>query len=90
MNLYKVFIFQHGLKLEGIFSQIKDTSHEINLLCDGKYKHEVNKNYIVFFPTTYTIITLGRLGLPFRGHCDDSKYYPEVGQYSFVAVGNFV
>ena len=37
-----------------------------------------------------TIITLGRLSLPFRGHRDDSKYHPKVGEYSTAGVGNFV
>ena len=32
-------------KREAIFSQIKSSSHEINLLCDRKYKHEVEKHY---------------------------------------------
>ncbi|XP_046854203.1 52 kDa repressor of the inhibitor of the protein kinase-like [Xenia sp. Carnegie-2017] len=29
-------------------------------------------------------------GLPLRGHRDDAKYHPEVGQYSTGGVGNFV
>ena len=33
---------------------------------------------------------MGRLGLPFRGHRDDSKYHPKVGEYSTGGVGNFV
>ena len=32
---------------------------------------------------------MGRLGLPFRGHRDDSKYHPKVGEYSAGGVGNF-
>ena len=35
-------------------------------------------------------VTLGRLGLPFHGHRDDSKYHPKVGEYSTGGVGNFV
>ena len=58
-------------KLEAIFSQIKGSSHEINLLCDRKYKHEVEENRKVLVPIIDTIVTLGRLGLPFRGHHDD-------------------
>ncbi|XP_046844766.1 52 kDa repressor of the inhibitor of the protein kinase-like [Xenia sp. Carnegie-2017] len=34
------------------------------------------------------ILFCGRLGL--RGHRDDAKYHPEVGQYSTGGVGNFV
>ena len=77
-------------KLEAIFSQIKGSNHEINLLCDKKYKHEVEENRKVLAPIIDTIVTLGRLGLPFRGHRDDSKYHPKVGEYSTGGVGNFV
>ena len=67
-------------KLEAIFSQIKGSSHEINLLCDRKYKHEVEENRKILVPIIDTIVTLGRLGLPFCGHRDDSKYHPKVGE----------
>ena len=77
-------------KLEAIFSQIKGSSHEINLLCDRKYKHEVEENRKVLVPIIDTIVTLRRLGLPFRGYRDDSKYNPKVGEYSTGGVSNFV
>ena len=77
-------------KLEAIFSQIKGSSHEINLLCDRKYKHEVEENRKVLAPITDTIVSLGRLGLAFRGHRDDSKYNPKIGVYSAGGVVNFV
>ena len=64
-------------KLEAIFSQIKGSSNEINLLCEIKYKHE--ENHKVLAPIIDTILTFGRLDLPFCGHHDDSKYYPKVG-----------
>ena len=36
------------------------------------------------------IITLERLGLPFHGHCGDSKYHPNVGEYSrFIGFQQF-
>ena len=44
----------------------------------------------VLAPKIDTIITLARLCLPSRGHCDDSKYHPKVGEYSTGGVGNFV
>ena len=72
-----------------IFSQIKGSSHEISLLCDRKYK-QVEENRKMLVPTIDKIVALGRLGLPFRGHCDDSKYHTKVGEYSTGAVGNFV
>ena len=77
-------------KLEAIFSQIKGSSHEINLLCERKCKREVEESCKVLAPIIGTIITLERLGLPFRGHRDDSKYHPKVGEYSTGGVGNFV
>ena len=39
---------------------------------------------------TDTNITLGRFGLPFPGHHDDSKHHPKVGEYSTSGVSNFV
>ena len=45
-------------KLEAIFSKIKDSSHEINQLCDRKYKHEVEENRKVLVPIIDTIVTL--------------------------------
>ena len=49
-------------KLEAIFSQIKGSSHEINLLCDRKHKHEIEENRKVLAPIVDTIIILGRFG----------------------------
>ena len=40
-------------------------------------------------PIVDTVILLGRLGLPFRGHRDDSQYHPNVGEYSSGGVGIF-
>ena len=82
--------FSTSPKLEAIFSQIKDSNYEINLFCDRKYKHEVEENRKVLVSIIDTIVALGRLGLPFRGHRDDSKYHPKVGEYSTGGVGNFV
>ena len=59
------------------------------MLCDRKYKHEIEENSKVLVPIIDTIITLGRLGLPFRGHRDDSKYRPKVGKYSTDGVSNY-
>ena len=33
---------------------------------------------------------LGRLGLSFRGHRDDSQYHPNVGEFSSGGMGTFV
>ena len=90
MNLFKAVIFQHGLNLKLFFSQIKGSSHENNLLCNRKHKHEVEENRKILAPIIDTIITLGRLDLSLRGHCDDSKYNPKIGEYSSGEVGNIV
>ena len=76
-------------KFEAIFSQIKGSSHEINLLCDRKYNHEVEENRKVLVLIIDTIVTLGRLGLTFLGHYDDSEHHPKVGEYSTSDFGNF-
>ena len=44
-------------KLEAILSQIKGSSHEINLLCDRKCKHEVEENRKVLVPIIDTTVT---------------------------------
>ena len=41
------------------------------MLCDRKYKHEVEENRKVLVPIIETIVTLGRYGLPFRSHRDN-------------------
>ena len=44
----------------------------------------------VLAPIIDTIITLERLCLPFRGHRNDPKYNPNVGEYLTGGVSNFV
>ena len=50
-------------KLEAIFSQIKGSSYEISLLCDRKYKHEIEENRKVLVTIIDTTVTLGRIGV---------------------------
>ena len=88
MNLLKTLIFQHGLNLKLFFSRIKGSSHEINLLCSKKYKHEVEENHKVLAPIIDTIIT-GKAWFTFQSHRDDLKYHSKVGEYSTRGVGNF-
>ena len=62
MNLYKAFIFQHGLNLKLIF--LKSKAQVIKLmLCDRKYKYDVDETRKVLAPIIDIIITLGRLRL---------------------------
>ena len=88
MNLLKVFIFQHGLKLKLIF--LKSNAQVMKLICYRKYNHEVEKHCKVLSALIDTIIRLGRLGLSFHGYVDDSKYYSNVGKYSIGGVGKVV
>ena len=37
-----------------------------------------------------TVVLCGRTGCALRGHRDDSQYYPPIGEYSKVGVGNFI
>ena len=48
------------------------------MLQNRKDKHEVEENRKVLAPIIDTVITLERLGLPLRGHHDDSKYHSKV------------
>ena len=51
---------------------------------------EISENRKTLRWITDTIIFLGRLDLPLRGHRDDSQYHPDVGEYSTASVGNFI
>ena len=63
---------------------------EIDLMIDRNFKKEVEENRKRLAPIIDTVILLGRLGLAFRGHRDDSQFHPNVGEYSSGGVGNFV
>ena len=61
MNLFKAFIFLHGLNLKLFFLKPKAQVMKL-LLCDRKYKHDVAVNCKVLAPIIVTIITFERLG----------------------------
>ena len=71
-------------------SNIKGQVEEIDLMIDRNCKKEVEENRKRLAPIIDTVILLGRLGLAFRGHRDDSQFHPNVGEYSSGGVGNFV
>ena len=77
MNLFKAFIFQHGLNLKLFF--LKSKAQVMKLIC---YVIENINTRLkkVLVPIIDTIVTLGRLRLPFRGHRDDSNYHLNVGE----------
>ena len=60
-------------------------------MVDNIRRQKVLSNRAVLSPIIDTIILCGHLGIPLRGHRDDSSNFPEAGQYCKVAtVGNFV
>ena len=74
-NLFKVFIFLTRPKLEAFFSQNKGSSRKINLLCEENHK---------VAPIINIAITFGRLGLYFRGNCDDQSIIQKQGSIQMV------
>ena len=62
----------------------------IDVLIDTNLRKKISDNRKKLVPIVDTIILCGRLGLPFRGHRDDSRYHPDVGEYSEGGVGNFI
>ena len=69
---------------------MKGQVEEIDLMIDRNCKKEVEENRKRLAPIIDTVILLGRLGLAFRGHMNDSQFHPNVGEYSSGGVGNFV
>ena len=59
-------------------------------MLDKSVKKEIEENRNKLASIADAVLYCGRLGLPLRGHRDDSKYHPEVGQYSTGGVGNFI
>ena len=69
---------------------MKRLVEEIDLMIDRNCKKEIEENRKRLAPIIDTVILLGRLGLAFRGHRDDSQFHPNVGEYSSGGIGNFV
>ena len=63
----------------------------INAYVNNVVKQQVNENRAVLFSLIDSVILCGHLGLPLRGHRDDSFYHPEAGDYAVTSgVGNFI
>ena len=77
-------------KLDAVLANMKGLVEEIDLMIDRNCKKEVEENRKRLAPIIDTVILLGRLGLAFRGHMNDSQFHPNVGEYSSGGVGNFV
>ena len=88
MNLFKAFIFQHGINLKLFF--LKSKTQFMKLICYVIGNISMRLTKTVLAPIIDAIVTLGRLSLPFHDNRDGSKYQPKVGEYSTGGVGNFV
>ncbi|XP_046851139.1 52 kDa repressor of the inhibitor of the protein kinase-like [Xenia sp. Carnegie-2017] len=76
--------------LKDILDQSSGKSQPINVMIDSNLKKKISENRKKLVPVVDTIILAGRLQLPLRGHREDSRYHPEVGEYSEKHVGNFI
>ena len=54
----------------------------IEVILGKKVKKEIEENRTKLASIADAVLYCGRLGLPLRGHRDDSKHHPEVRQYS--------
>ena len=61
--------------LDAILSNMKELVEEIDLMIDRNCKKEVKENRKRLALIIDTVILLGRLGLAFRGHRDDSQVH---------------
>ena len=62
-------------------AHLKGSGEESEVMLTKFSDKEVQKNCSKLKPIADTVILLGRLGLPFRGHRNDSQYHPNVGKY---------
>ena len=76
--------------LDVVLSNMKGLVEEIDLMIDRNCKKEVKEKGKILTPIIDTVILLGRLGITFRRHRDDSQFNLNVGKYSSGGVGNFV
>ena len=59
-------------------------------MLDRQFKLEVSENRKILRSIIDTIIFSRRQGLALRWHRHDSRYHPDVGEYSTGSVGNFI
>ena len=73
-----------------LMSEFNDVTQPINVMLDINLKSRIQEKREKLSPIVDTIKLCGHLGLPLRGHRDDTKYHPDVGSYSSGQVGNFI
>ena len=75
--------------LSNVMARLNSSSEEIEVMLTKGSDKEVQKSRNKLKAIVDQVILLGGLGLPFKGHQDDSQYHPNVGQYSSGGVANF-
>ena len=80
------------LSFNALLSRCNSKSNVIEVDLNKSRLKLISDNRKKLVPIVKTIIFLGRNDLAFRGHRDDSKYHPDVGESSTqkVGVGNFI
>ena len=68
--------------LTSLLSQMSEIVQPIEVILDANIKKDIEDNRKKLAPIVDNVIFCGGLGLPLRGHRDDAKYHPEVGNYS--------
>ena len=63
-----------------LLSNITGKTQPINVLVDTNLRKRIAENRKKLAPIADTVKLCGRLGISFRGHHDDSRYHPEVGE----------
>ncbi|XP_057296257.1 52 kDa repressor of the inhibitor of the protein kinase-like [Hydractinia symbiolongicarpus] len=81
---------QTSLTFSAFVKNFLGQTQPISVIIDSNYKKQVADNRKFLTPIVDTIILCGRVCIPLRGHRDDSKYHPEVGNFSTGSTGNFI
>ena len=68
--------------LYSVQEKMERNLQDVDEMLDRQFKFEVRENRKILRSIIDTIIFLGRQGLAVRGHRDDSRYNPDVGEYS--------
>ena len=80
MDSYKEFLKQVSGKKDPVEQQLSKSTVK-----------QVDKNRKVLLSIIDAIKTIGKMGVPLRGHRDDSRYQPDVGEpANHPGVGNFI
>ena len=76
--------------LSKLLSDFSGVSQAIDVMIDNQLKSLLQENREKLKAIIETVAFLGRNGLPFRAHRDDSQYNPEVGTYGEGRAGLFM